>query len=98
MIDYDLLFIREPQDLFAENNPFLYQTFIQVRPGTDIAKLTDQINTIYHKEIAPKDKIRSSAYAKGKIYLDPLANLHLRPKTGSNTAYIMTWIIGILSY
>ena len=97
MIDYDLLFIREPQDLFAENNPFLYQTFIQVRPGTDIAKLTDQINTIYHKEIAPKDKIRSSAYAKGKIYLDPLANLHLRPKTGSNTAYIMTWVIGILS-
>jgi len=97
MIDYDLLFIREPQDLFADNNPFLYQTFIQVRPGTDIAKLTDQINTIYHKEIAPKDKIRSSAYAKGKIYLDPLANLHLRPKTGSNTPYIMTWIIGILS-
>ncbi|WP_454879491.1 FtsX-like permease family protein [Sphingobacterium detergens] len=97
MIDYDLLFIREPQDLFADNNPFLYQTFIQVRPGTDIAKLTDQINTIYHKEIAPKDKIRSSAYAKGKIYLDPLVNLHLRPKTGSNTPYIMTWIIGILS-
>ncbi|WP_293946408.1 MULTISPECIES: ABC transporter permease [unclassified Sphingobacterium] len=97
IIDYDLLFIREPQDLFAENNPFLYQTFIQVRPGTDIAKLTDQINTIYHKEIAPKDKIRSSGYAKGKIYLDPLANLHLRPKTGSNTAYLITWIIGILS-
>jgi len=97
MIDYDLLMIREPQDLFADNNPFLYQTFIQVRPGTDITKLTDRINTLYQKEIAPKDKIRSSSYAKGKIYLDPLANLHLRPKTGSNTAYIMTWIIGILS-
>ncbi|WP_426790452.1 FtsX-like permease family protein [Sphingobacterium sp. WOUb80] len=97
MIDYDLLFIREPQDLFADNNPFLYQTFIQVRPGTDIPKLTNRINVLYQKEIAPKDKIRSSSYAKGKIYLDPLANLHLRPKTGSNTAYIMTWIIGILS-
>jgi len=97
MIDYDLLFIREPQDLFADNNPFLYQTYIQVRPGTDITKLTDRINTLYQKEIAPKDKIRSSSYAKGKIYLDPLANLHLRPKTGNNTAYIITWIIGILS-
>ncbi|MDR3009160.1 MAG: ABC transporter permease [Sphingobacterium sp.] len=97
MIDYDLLFIREPQDLFADNNPFLYQTFIQVRPGTDIPKLTNRINVLYQKEIAPKDKIRFSSYAKGKIYLDPLANLHLRPKTGSNTAYIMTWIIGILS-
>ncbi len=97
MIDYDLLFIREPQDLFADNNPFLYQTYIQVRPGTDITKLTDRINALYQKEIAPKDKIRSSSYAKGKIYLDPLANLHLRPKTGNNTAYIITWIIGILS-
>jgi len=97
MIDYDLLFIREPQDLFADNNPFLYQTYIQVRPGTDISKLTDRINALYQKEIAPKDKIRSSSYTKGKIYLDPLANLHLRPRTGSNTAYIMTWIIGILS-
>ncbi|MBB1645808.1 ABC transporter permease [Sphingobacterium sp. UME9] len=97
MIDYDLLFIREPQDLFADNNPFLYQTYIQVRPGTDITKLTNRINALYQKEIAPKDKIRSSSYAKGKIYLDPLANLHLRPKTGNNTAYIITWIIGILS-
>ncbi|WP_293939597.1 FtsX-like permease family protein [Sphingobacterium sp. UBA5996] len=97
IIDYDLLFIREPQDLFADNNPFLYQTFIQVRPGTDIANLTGRINALYQKEIAPKDKIRSSSYAKGKIYLDPLTNLHLRPKTGSNTAYIITWIIGILS-
>ncbi|WP_448137344.1 FtsX-like permease family protein [Sphingobacterium siyangense] len=97
MIDYDLLFIREPQDLFADNNPFLYQTYIQVRPGTDITKLTNRINALYQKEIAPKDKIRSSSYAKGKIYLDPLANLHLRTKTGNNTAYIITWIIGILS-
>jgi len=97
IIDYDLLFIREPQDLFADNNPFLYQTFIQVRPGTDITKLTNRINALYQKEIASKDKIRSSSYAKGKIYLDPLVNLHLRPKTGSNTAYIITWIIGILS-
>ncbi|GAA0885446.1 ABC transporter permease [Sphingobacterium siyangense subsp. cladoniae] len=97
IIDYDLLFIREPQDLFADNNPFLYQTYIQVRPGTDITKLTNRINALYQKEIAPKDKIRSSSYAKGKIYLDPLANLHLRPKTGNNTAYIITWIIGILS-
>lgn len=97
MIDYDLLFIREPQDLFANNNPFLYQTYIQVRPGTDITKLTNRINALYQKEIAPKDKIRSSSYAKGRIYLDPLSNLHLRPKTGSNTAYIITWIIGILS-
>ena len=97
IIDYDLLFIREPQDLFADNNPFLYQTYIQVRPGTDITKLTNRINTLYQKEIAPKDKIRSSSYAKGKIYLDPLANLHLRPKIGTNTAYIITWIIGILS-
>lgn len=97
MIDYDLLFIREPQDLFADNNPFLYQTYIQVRPGTDITTLTNRINALYQKEIAPKDKIRSSSYAKGKIYLDPLANLHLRPKTGNNTTYIITWIIGILS-
>jgi putative ABC transport system permease protein len=75
----------------------LYQAYIQVRPGTDITTLTNRINALYQKEIAPKDKIRSSSYAKGKIYLDPLANLHLRPKTGNNTAYIITWIIGILS-
>ncbi|UIR55125.1 FtsX-like permease family protein [Sphingobacterium sp. SRCM116780] len=97
LIDYDLLFIKEPQDLFATGSPFLYQTYIQVKVGTDIDQLSQKINTLYRDKIASQGQIQSSSLAKGKIYLDPLANLHLRPKSGSNTPYLMIWIVGIIS-
>lgn len=96
ILDYDLLFIRNDFQT-GEGDPFTYQTFIQTKPGTDIAALTDKINSLYQKEISKLDQEKSSTYANGEIYLDPLANLHLRPKHGSSTPYLTVWLLGILS-
>jgi len=97
LINYDLLLIKEIFDERAVGNPFTYQTFIQVRPGTDIEALNRKMTNLFLKEIAPHDRIKSSAYAKGNTYIDALSNLHLQPKAGSNTAYLIVLIIGTLS-
>lgn len=95
LINNDLLFIKEPKDLFAGDNPFSYQTYIQVKRGTDITALGKKITQLYHDKVVKQGF--SSSLGKGEIYLDPLSSLHLRPKTGSNTPYLMLWIIGIVS-
>lgn len=52
---------------------------------------------LFGKEIAPHDRVKSSIYANGNTYTDPLSKLHLQPKAGSNTAYLTVWIITVLS-
>ena len=97
LIDYDLILIKEITDERATGNPFNYQTFIQVRAGTDIEALNRKITALFLKELAPHDRIKSSVYAYGNTYTDALSNLHLQPKSGTNTAYLIVWVIGILS-
>jgi putative ABC transport system permease protein len=80
MIDYDLLFIREPQDLFADNNPFVSNLY-SGSPGTDITKLTNRINALYQKELHQKIKYVHPVMPKGEDLSRSTANLHLRPKT-----------------
>jgi len=60
-------------------------TFIQVKPTTDIANLEKKINSIY-KNIS-LNSVAESKLAGNKanlIYLDPLKNLHLQPRTASS--------------
>lgn len=97
LIDYDLLMIRETSSELESGNPFLHHTYIQVKEGADIQTITKKIDKIYKDEIAKRDIMRASSFAQGSIYLDPLANLHLRPKAGSATPYLIIWIIGVLS-
>src|SRR5690606_36223805 len=85
------------KEVGQEGDFFTYRTFIQTKPGTDINLLTQKINNLYQNEISKLDQARSSAYANGQVYLDPLSHLHLRPKHGSNTAYLTVWLLGILS-
>lgn len=66
----------------------IYQTYIQVKPNTDIELLSEKIDNIYKKaaatdkSIVNRDAVRiANALA---IYLDPLANLHLKPHYGSH--------------
>src|SRR5690606_13344898 len=49
------------------------------------------------QEISQQHHTVASALAKGSTYLDPLENLHLRPRHGSNSGYITIWALGILS-
>lgn len=79
----------------GDNN--VYQTYILVRPGTRIEELTAKINTIYHNTIAKQREIKGSIRAEANIYLDPLKNLHLRPRIGSDTGYKIVWALGVLS-
>jgi len=96
-LTYEALFLKP--DLAGDNHgdPLPYRTYIQVKPGTDIAQLTEKIAQVYKQEISPQHHVATSAFAKGDTYLDPLKNLHLRPKHGSNTGYITVWALAILS-
>ncbi len=96
-LTYDAIFFKP--DLAGDNlgDPLPYQTYIQVKPGTDIAQLDQKIQQVYKQEISQQHHVVTSAFAKGETYLDPLSNLHLRPKHGSNTGYITVWALAILS-
>lgn len=96
IIDGDVLYIRKI-DTEEEGNPYLVQTFIQVKKGTDIEQLNSKINDHFTNTFSKKARIQSSAFAKGKVYLDPLQNLYLKPKAGSNTNFLIVWILGVLS-
>ncbi|MBU2046698.1 MAG: ABC transporter permease, partial [Bacteroidetes bacterium] len=66
----------------------IYQTFILVKPHTDMNRLSKKIDEIY-KEAALTDsslvaKAVLSHSEKSVIYLDPLKNLHLKPHYGSD--------------
>ena len=96
-LNFDMLLVKRIYDEEEVGNPFTFQTFIQVVPDTDIPALTKKINALYKSRISKHRVVQTSTFAKGDVYLDPLENLHLSPKHGSNTPYFTIWILGILS-
>lgn len=95
-LDYEILFIKKIEDE-TTGNPYTYQTFIQVKPGTDVAALNKKISALYSNKTAKHESVRSSSFALGSTYLDPLSHQHLRPQHGSNSPYLTIWVLGILS-
>lgn len=95
-LDYEILFIKKIEDE-TEGNPYTYQTFIQVKPGTNIEALNKKISALYSNKTAKHESVRSSSFALGSTYLDPLSHQHLRPQHGSNSPYLTIWVLGILS-
>ncbi|RZL62326.1 MAG: ABC transporter permease, partial [Pedobacter sp.] len=78
-----------------------YTTYIQVKPGTDVANLEQKITDLYHKELLKGETDQKTIEEiKGvSTFLDPLANLHLRPKAGNDAPYkilIALSVLGIL--
>ncbi|RYX87449.1 ABC transporter permease [bacterium] len=65
----------------------IYQTYLLVKPHTDINLLSKKIDRIY-KEAAMADTSQvakeSLNQSGAAIYLDPLKNLHLKPHYGSS--------------
>ncbi|MGV8878666.1 MAG: ABC transporter permease [Sphingobacteriaceae bacterium] len=66
----------------------IYQIFLLVKPNTDISLLSKKIDKIY-REAASADigEVAKAALNKSgaaTIYLDPLKNLHLKPRYGSD--------------
>jgi putative ABC transport system permease protein len=77
-----------------------YYTYIQVKPGTAIENLTAKIDRLYKAELAKGDEKPNWADINSEqIFLDPLKNLHLRPKAGNDANYkvlIALSVLGIL--
>lgn len=66
----------------------IYQTYLLVRPNTDIALLAKKIDKIYRTAaLTDTSQVAKQALSRSKtatIYLDPLTNLHLKPHYGSH--------------
>ena len=98
-LTYEAIFLM-PENFegpMNQGNKSQYQTYIQVKPGTDINVLNQKINAIYQQDIAQLNETTTMAFAKGETYLDPLRNLHLRPRHGSNSGYLTVWALSVLS-
>lgn len=85
-------------EYYGHNN---YTTYIQVKPGTDIVNLEQKITKLYKKELLKGERHQKvMEEIKGvSIFLDPLSNLHLRPKAGNDAPYkilVALSILGIL--
>ncbi|RZL05787.1 MAG: FtsX-like permease family protein, partial [Pedobacter sp.] len=97
---YDGLFIANELGTGENFGYPNYQTFIQVKEGADIALLEQKIDKIY-KDGAAKDgmELKPEELKRPMIYLDKLADLHLKPTAGNDNAYkvvIALFILGIL--
>ncbi|MFB2119009.1 ABC transporter permease [Parapedobacter sp. 2B3] len=98
IFDYEFVLIDDDRILEErEGNPFFYQTYIQVHEHANLAAVQRKINDIYRQEVSQHQYSISSAFAGGEVYLDPLKNLHLRPKNGSSSGYFIVLALGLLS-
>lgn len=64
----------------------IYQTYLLVKPNTDINLLSKKIDKIYKEAVmADTSQVAREALSRSRatIYLDPLKNLHLKPHYGS---------------
>jgi putative ABC transport system permease protein len=96
-IKFDLLVIAKEvgkDEDYGYNN---YYTYIQVKPGTDIANLTQKLDKLYKAELAKGDENPNWARINSvNIFLDPLKNLHLQPKAGNDANYKILIALSVL--
>lgn len=100
-IEFDALSVAEElgaDEGYGYNN---YNTYLKVKPGTDIAALTAKIDRLYKAELTKGDAHPDwENINKEHIFLDPLKNLHLRPKAGNDANYkvlIALSVLGVLT-
>jgi len=95
-IEFDCLGLVEDLEPGMGNNADV-QTFIQVKPGTNIKLLSAKLNEVFKGTVAKATENIFSSIENKKVYLDPLKNLHLRPKHGSSTGYKIVIALSLLS-
>lgn len=98
-IKFDLLVIADEVgkgENYGFNN---YYTYIQVKPGTNIANLTQKLDQFYKTELTKGDPNPDwKSINSTKIFLDPLKNLHLKPKAGSDANYKVLIALSVLGF
>ncbi|MCX2574807.1 ABC transporter permease [Pedobacter sandarakinus] len=62
-----------------------YAIYLQLKPETNVELLEQKISNLYRAELLKSKKV--SNVESTSIFLDPLANLHLRPKAGNDAPY-----------
>jgi putative ABC transport system permease protein len=83
---------------YGHNN---YYTYVQLKPGTDVALLEKKITGLYKAELL-KDETDQKIIDEIKqvsTFLDALSNQHLKPKAGNDAPYkilIALSVLGIL--
>lgn len=97
-ITFDALSVRKELgegENYGFNN---YTTYIQVREGTDIAALEKKIDALYRSELIKSGADVNAVYLKDTyIFLDPLKNLHLRPKAANDASYKVLLALSVLA-
>jgi len=62
-----------------------YNIYLQLKPEANAVNLEQKITELYKSELL---KSKKTAEIKGvSIFLDPLSNIHLKPKAGNDAAY-----------
>jgi putative ABC transport system permease protein len=75
-----------------------YNTYIMVKAGTDIQALEHKINDLYRKEqLKDGIDIASDRFKQTSIFLDPLRNLHLRPRAANDASYKVIVALSVLA-
>ncbi|RZL31238.1 MAG: ABC transporter permease, partial [Pedobacter sp.] len=66
-----------------------YSIYLQLKPNADVASLERKISELYRYELLKSNTNKKSIDELKAIstFLDPLANLHLRPKAGNDMPY-----------
>ena len=65
-----------------------YTVYIQLKPEADVVNLEQKLTKLYKAELLKSQKTIEDV--KGiSTFLDPLSNLHLKPKAGNDTPYKM---------
>ncbi|TDQ08362.1 ABC transporter permease [Pedobacter metabolipauper] len=97
-VTFDALSVRKElgkNENYGYNN---YNTYIQVKSGTDIAALEQKINTLYKNELIKDGQdVSTDRYKQTTIFLDPLKNQHLKPMAGNNAAYKVLIALSVLA-
>ena len=78
-----------------------YITYIKVKSGTDVNNLEQKITNLYRAELLKGETdLKTIEEIKSiSTFLDPLSNLHLRPKAGNDAPYkilVALSVLGIL--
>ncbi len=97
-ITFDALSVRkelgEGED-YGNNN---YNTYIQVKEGTDISALERKINNLYKIRLKESGvDLNAVDFKETTIFLDPLKNLHLRPKAANDASYKVLLALSVLA-
>lgn len=99
-LTFDGVAIANELDTYLDYGYNNYNTYIQVKSGADIKLLEEKITSLYRKELlkGEVDQTTINEISKITVFLDPLKNLHLKPKAGTDANYKILIAISVLGF